>query len=121
MLAGACIALLLAAFTAAAGNARSRVQVKTPAQFLALAETDLARTQHAFWNPELHWYDERLSRTPIPTSRSPRSGRVSRSSRRSTRSRPRPDAGQPIAEVRAFVRGAERYYNPDLRPVGGYD
>jgi hypothetical protein len=44
--------------------------VAAPAQssprFLALAETGLAKTQRAFWNPQLHWYDWRLTKAVKP-------------------------------------------------------
>jgi uncharacterized protein YyaL (SSP411 family) len=34
----------------------------TPAQFLGVAETELAATQRAFWNAQDHWYDWRLTK-----------------------------------------------------------
>ncbi len=75
--------------------------------FLALAEYDLARTEKVFWDPRLHWYNERLPKTGTRQSRSRASGRRSRSSRRSTRSRSqtrrrRPQGGH--ADVRARRR-----------------
>ena len=64
---------------------------------------------------------------PAPVARPPRHAAglalvgLPRCSRRSMRSRPQIRRPANVAEVRAFVRGAERYWNPNLRPVGRYE
>ena len=94
--------------------------MKTPAQFLALAETDLARTQRVFWNPRLHWYDQRLSHAHPDKPLASLWSSVPLFEALDAVAIADPTAAN-RAEVRAFVRGAERYYNPNLRPVGGYE
>ena len=99
--------------------ARSRLQApKTPAQFLALAEADLARTQRVFWNPRPHWYDQRLSHAHPEKPLASLWSSLLLFEALDAVAIVDPTATN-RAEVRAFVRGAERYYNPNLRPVGG--
>jgi Glycosyl hydrolase family 76 len=92
----------------------------TPAQFLALAESGLARTLHVFWNPKLHWYDERVSKRWKPTAPLAHLWAAF----------PLFEALDTVAiadptranraAVTAFARGAERYFNAALKPVGGF-
>ncbi len=116
LLAGTCLSLLVTV----PAQAESRLQVKTPAQFLALAEADLARTQRVFWNPRLHWYDQRLSHAHPDKPLASLWSSVPLFEALDAVAIADPTAAN-RAEVRAFVRGAERYYNPNLRPVGGYE
>jgi hypothetical protein len=88
-----------------------------PPRYLAIAEQGFTKTERAFWDPQLHWYDWRLT----------------------TAIKPRPlaslwaafpliELGDAIAiadptpahkaDVEALGRGAERYLDPNLRPPG---
>jgi hypothetical protein len=93
--------------------------VITPPQFLTLAETDLDRTLRVFWNPQLHWYDQRLSRAHASAPLASLWSAVPLFEAVDAVAIADPTVANRRA-VRAFVSGAERYYNPDLQPVGGY-
>ena len=89
--------------------------------FLALAQYDLARTEKVFWDPRAHWYYERLPKTWSPT----------RPLARLWAAFPLFEALDAVAiadptpankaAVRRFALGAEKYFNPTIKPVGGYD
>jgi hypothetical protein len=91
-----------------------------PAKFLRVAEKTLGRTHRVFWNPRLGWYDERVAKAYHP--RKPLAHLWS--------AFPLFEALDAVAladptaanrnAVAAFARGAERYYDPNLSPVGGY-
>ena len=92
----------------------------TPAQFLALAESGLARTLHVFWNPKLHWYDERVSKRWEPaTPLAHLWAAFPLFEALDTVAIADPTSANRAA-VNAFARGAERYFNAALEPVGGY-
>ncbi len=97
----------------------SGVPAGSPAAFLSLAESDLARTRRAFLDPRLGWYDERLSRTPASKPLASLWSAFPLFEALDAVAIADPTTADKLA-VRAFARGAERYYNPDLRPVGGY-
>jgi Glycosyl hydrolase family 76 len=96
------------------------VRITTPAQFLAVAEADLARTRRAFWNPKLHWYDQRLSHAHPDKPLASLWSAMPLFEALDAVATADPTPAN-VAEVRAFVRGAERYYNPSLRPVPAYE
>jgi hypothetical protein len=89
--------------------------------FVALAEYDLARTEKVFWDPQAHWYYERLPKTWNPTKPLARLWAAF----------PLFEAVDAVAiadptpankaAVQTFALGAEKYYNPAIKPVGGYD
>jgi len=91
-----------------------------PAEYLKLAENGLARTERAFWNPKLQWYDENAARGWDP----------GRPLARLWAAFPLFEALDAVAladpsaanraAVTSFARGAERYFDPNLQPVGGY-
>ncbi len=90
------------------------------AKFLQIAEKSLALTRRVFWNPRLGWYDERVAKAWHPQQ--PLAHLWS--------TFPLFEALDAVAladptaanrdAVRAFARGAERYYDPNLSPVGGF-
>jgi Glycosyl hydrolase family 76 len=89
--------------------------------FVALAERDLARTEKVFADPQAHWYYERLPKTWNP--RKPLA--------RLWAAFPLFEAIDAVAiadptpankaAVQTFALGAEKYFNPTIKPVGGYD
>jgi hypothetical protein len=105
---------------ASAGPPRGNVRVGKLG-FLALAEHDLARTEKVFWDPQAHWYYERLPKTWNPAKPLARLWAAF----------PLFEALDAVAiadpttankaAVRSFALGAEKYYNPAIEPVGGYD
>ena len=92
----------------------------SPPKFLQIAENTLARTRRVFWNARLGWYDERVAKRWHPQQ--PLAHLWS--------AFPLFEALDAVAladptaanrnAVTAFARGAERYYDPNLSPVGGY-
>ena len=113
------VALLLALALPAWTTAAQAAQVP-PQHFLALARQGIVAAHNNWWNKRLGWYDDRLDKSWRPTaplaylwSAFPLFEAV--------------DAvalAEPSAANRAVVRGfansAERYWNPTLKPVGGY-
>ena len=88
------------------------------AQFLTLAELGLRQAHRHWWNPRLHWFDERK----VPTASRPLVtlwGAVPlfQAYNGVAIANPTP-ANRHAAEV--FALGAERYLNPALRPVAGF-
>jgi hypothetical protein len=92
----------------------------TPAQFLSLAESGLAKTLRVFWNPRLHWYDERVSKRWEPAAPLAHLwAAFPLFEALDTVALADPTAGNRAA-VNRFATGAERYFNAALKPVGGY-
>jgi hypothetical protein len=106
--------------SATAGVRRLPVRALTAADYLHLAETGLAHTERVFWNPSRHWYDERVSRGWNPA----------RPLARLWSAFPLFEAIDAVAiadptpanraAVESFTRGAERYFDANLSPAGGY-
>jgi hypothetical protein len=93
---------------------------ETPAEFLAVAESGLARTLHVFWNPRLHWYDERASKRWKPAAPLAHLwAAFPLFEALDTVALADPTRANRAA-VTAFATGAERYFNAALKPVGGY-
>jgi len=113
----ACAAV--AAHASAEGQLPAGTTVTSPAQFLALAEADLARTRRVFWNPSLHWYDQRLSKAHPTAPLASLWSAFPLFEALDAVAIADPTAANRDA-VRSFVAGAERYYNPNLIPVGAY-
>jgi hypothetical protein len=86
--------------------------------YLQLAEQGAVRAQHTWRNPKRHWYNERLrdhERYPLATiwGIAPLFEALDAIEIA---------APSPVhrAAVAAFARGAERYFNPTLRPTPGF-
>lgn len=105
----AIVALLVCAPAAAAAPAKPSPQ----ARYLKLASTGVARSA-AWWDG--HWYRERLGNGERPATLW---GIVHLFEAKNALAIARPTPGRRAA-VRSFARGAERYWNPNLRPVPGY-
>jgi hypothetical protein len=107
--AGQAAALLTGLVLCAGGTAQSSPR------FLSLAETGLGKTQRAFWNPQLHWYDWRLTKVAKPEplaslwSVFPLFELVDAVAIAS------PTASNK-ARVEAFGKGAEAYLDPNTSP-----
>jgi uncharacterized protein YyaL (SSP411 family) len=82
--------------------------------FLQAASDGVARA-NAWWDPRKHWYRQQLGGGPLATNW----GSVHLFSAIDALAIADPTPARRAA-VRAFARGAERYWNPDLRPVPGY-
>ena len=83
--------------------------------YLSAASAALARTS-AWWDPQRHWYRQRLSGSRLLATNW---GSVHLFGAFDALAIASPTPAHRAA-VRAFARGAERYWNPDLRPVPGY-
>jgi uncharacterized protein YyaL (SSP411 family) len=111
----AAAAVLTAALVAVRG-----APAATSTAYLTLAERGVAAAKATWWNPQLDWYDARLPATWNPAKPLARLWDAF----------PLFEALDAIAiasptpahraAVRAFADGAERYYDPNLVPVGGY-
>ena len=121
ILAGAAVGLVVLVVASASAAASKPPALPTAhLSYLALAEYDLARTERAFWNPTLHWYNERLPLDWNPVKPLARLWAAF----------PLFEAVDAIAiadptpahrdAVTRFALDAERYFNSALRPVGGY-
>jgi hypothetical protein len=90
-------------------------QPGTPATYLQIAERGIADSR-AWWDGARGWYRQRLGGSGGPATNW---GIVHLfgATDALALADPTPDHR---AAVRAFARGAERYWNPDLRPVPGY-
>src|SRR4051794_25838402 len=86
-----------------------------PKSYLPAASAALARTR-AWWDPQRQWYRQTLSGSRgLATNW----GAVHLFGAIDALAIAAPTPAHRAA-VRAFARGAERYWNPDLRPVPGY-
>ena len=123
ILAGVAVGLVaLAVVSGSASSATSKPPALTTGHlsYLALAEYELARTERVFWNPTLHWYNERLPLDWDPAKPLARLWAAF----------PLFEAVDAIAiadptpahrdAVTRFALDAEHYFNSALRPVGGY-
>jgi uncharacterized protein YyaL (SSP411 family) len=119
------IALLVAAlaaatfaFSAGSGGSHRAVAPSAPAtraDYLRLAEAGVAASRD-WWAPRRHWYRQTLDRTsPLATNW----GIVHLFGAVDALAIADPTPAHRAA-VRTFAAGAERYWNPDLRPVPGY-
>ena len=86
-----------------------------PATYLRVAEDGIARSQ-AWWDARRHWYRQFLGGRMGPATNW---GIVHLFGATSAIAIADPTPAHRAA-VRLFARGAERYWNPDLRPVPGY-
>jgi hypothetical protein len=91
-----------------------------PQYFLALAKQGIVAAHSNWWNARLGWYDDRLDKSWRPTmplaylwSAFPLFEAVD------AVALAQPSASNRAA-VRVFASSAERYWNPTLKPVGGY-
>jgi glycosyl hydrolase family 76 len=122
------IRLRLAVAALAAATAALALTLATPAaaapieqsQFLAFARAGIASARSHWWNPRLGWYDDRLDRSWRPTmplaylwSAFPLFEAID------AVAIAQPTAANRAA-VRSFASNAERYWNPSLKPLGGY-
>ena len=113
------LSLVSATVRASASVVSTRRSV-SDADFLGLAETGLAQTERLFWNQALGWYDER------PTTAWNRARPLARLwaafplfEALDAVAMADPTAAN-LAAVRSFAKGAERYFDPNLSPSGGY-
>jgi Glycosyl hydrolase family 76 len=119
---GLLAALALVACLGPAGAAAGTGKPSTlgASDYLALAEAGLAKIGPTFWNASLGWYDQRpvnAARTHKPLASLWSAFPLFEAVDAAAIADPTPAN---VAAVRAFATGAERYFNPNLRPVGGY-
>jgi hypothetical protein len=116
----ATLALLALAFTlgpSASGIAAAAASAQQLPD-LQLAEEGVARAERDWWNPRLGWYDERLDdREPYPLATI--WGIVPLFETLDAIDIAAPSKAHTEA-LRAFARGAERYFNRTLRPTPGF-
>jgi uncharacterized protein YyaL (SSP411 family) len=94
--------------------ARTPAHLRTRASYRRAASAAIAKAS-AWWDPQRHWYRQRFGNSSLATNW----GIVHLFDATDALAIADPTpAGR--AAVRAFARGAERYWNPDLRPVPGY-
>lgn len=86
-----------------------------PRAYLPAAKAALARAS-AWWDPKRHWYRQTISGSRVLATNW---GSVHLFGAIDALAIADPTPAHRAA-VRAFARGAERYWNPDLRPVPGY-
>ena len=113
---------LLAAGTGGSGATAGKqpnASPVTPPQFLGLAEAGVAQARRSFWNARLHWFNQRLSGAPTVKPLATLWSAFPLFEAIDAEALADPTAANRAA-VRAFAAGAERYFNPNLRPVGGY-
>jgi hypothetical protein len=101
--------------TSSTTSAGSRLD---PRSFLALAKDGLAAARRAWWNARLGWYDDEL----VPRRSMPLAylWSVFPLFQAYTAVAVAEPTKANRAALDAFARGAERYWNPLLRPAGGY-
>ncbi len=112
------VVAVLAGAVVGSGGAGT-VRPTTQAGYLALAESGLARTQRVFWNSGLGWYDQRLTRAELAHPLASLWSAFPLFEALDQVAIADPTTAN-LDAVKAFARGAERYFNPNLRPVGGY-
>ena len=86
----------------------------TAPQYLKEAEAAVASAR-AWWDPKTHWWRQTLQGTGAATNW----GSVHLFGAIDALAIASPTPAH-LAAVRFFARGAEKYWNPDLRPVPGY-
>jgi hypothetical protein len=106
------VAAVSLAHQRAAHTERSRVQ--TRGSYLKAASAGIARSS-VWWESAHHWYRQRLGAPGLATNW----GIVHLFDATSALAIADPTPAHRAA-VRRFAGGAERYWNPDLRPVPGY-
>jgi uncharacterized protein YyaL (SSP411 family) len=87
---------------------------RAPSKYLGPASAALKQS-NTWWDPRRHWFRQRLGRDQLATLW----GVVHLFEAKNAMALAKPTSGR-IAAVRAFARGAERYWNPNLQPVPGY-
>jgi Glycosyl hydrolase family 76 len=115
--------MVLACVCAASVGAQAGTAARppaTPAGYLGLAEADLARTQRVFWNPQLAWYDQRLSRAHADKPLASLWSVFPLFEALDAVAIADPTSANKQA-VRSFAAGAERYFNPGVPPDGAFD
>ena len=118
LLALSTVAAVLAAVAVATVSADSSPTFGDRAVYLATAEKGVAQIEHAWWNPNLGWYNQYLSipeQLPLATAWDifPLFEALDAIAIAD------PSAANQSA-VTDFGIGAERYWNPALQPTGGY-
>ena len=126
ILAGVAVGLVaLAVVSGSASASPAGPNVPYPADerlsYLALAEYELARTERVFWNPTLHWYNERLPLNWDPAKPLARLWAAFPLFEAVDAVAIADPTAANKAAVRSFALGAEKYFNPAIKPVGGYD
>jgi uncharacterized protein YyaL (SSP411 family) len=110
--------LVLAISLAACGSATPAVvpvRASTQADYLKAAGAAVKDSKTWWWDSKHHWYRQQLGHTLLVTNW----GSVHLFGAIDALAIAAPTAAHKSA-VRAFAKGAERYWNPDLRPVPGY-
>jgi hypothetical protein len=95
-------------------------RVVTDAGFLQLAETGLAQTERLFWNTALGWYDERPTTAWNPARPLARLWAAFPLFEALDAVATADPSEANLAAVSSFAKGAERYFDPNLSPSGGY-
>jgi hypothetical protein len=91
----------------------------TPAQqhYLTLADQGIAKTSE-WWNGKAQWYDAvRHDQSRAPLAKLWDTNGLFEALDEVASAHP---SSQNLAAVTAFANGSERYWNPNLKPVGGY-
>jgi Glycosyl hydrolase family 76 len=112
--------MLAAAGTASAASRAAAAVPVGPHQFLALAKEGLAAAHRAWWNPRLGWYDDTLDRSWHPTMPLAYLWTAFPLFEATDAVALAEPTAANRAAVRAFASKAEQYWNPTLKPVGGY-
>jgi hypothetical protein len=117
----AAAAVALAAAAGASGANRSVAPLPAArADFLQDAVAGVGAARRAWWNPRLGWYDDRLDNRwnrRMPLARLWSAFPLFEAVDALAIAHPTPAN---IAAVHRFAAGARRYFNPALRPVGGF-
>ena len=108
-------AALVALALALALGGKDPASAEPESKYLAPAEAAVAQSNE-WWDSGRHWYRQRLGN---PDRLATLWGVVHLFEAKDALAIADPTPGR-IAAVRNFARGAERYWNPDLRPAGGY-
>jgi glycosyl hydrolase family 76 len=116
----ACAALTLAVAVSTSSAPAAAPRVGDRAAYLAAAEAGARRTNTIWWNPIAHWY------TTYPWQPSDGAGGLATLwdvfpvlEARALIARANPTPANRAAVVKVGI-GAERYWNPDVEPAGGY-
>ena len=109
------LALSLAACGAAASAPSVPVRAASQTDYLRAARAAISDSKTWWWNSKRHWYRQQLGNGLLATNW----GSVHLFGAIDALAIADPTPANKAA-VRAFAKGAERYWNPDLRPVPGY-
>jgi uncharacterized protein YyaL (SSP411 family) len=113
-----CTASAVATLSAAPAASAAPTTFGDRGAYLAAAEDGVARIRQEWWNPKLGWYDTyRSSPSIVPLASAWDVYPLFEAVAAIALADPT-DANR--AAVSEFGIGAERYWNPDLQPLGGY-